>query len=143
MLRRSSVFVLLLTLTAACILPALAQDQGGAYEIAVVRYVEGGRLLVEMRALFEWLGWVVQWDPRERRIEATNGEDGLTMWIDNAQAWVNGRQYRLDVPARLRYGKSYVPLRFVAEATGCQVDYYGSWLRINDGTSSMIVRILD
>ena len=143
MLTRSSVLVLLVILVVTCVAPAVAQDEGADYEIAVVRYVEHGRLLVEMRALFEWLGWMVEWNPWEHRIDATNGVHGLTMWIDNAEAWVNGGQYWLDVPARLRYGKTYVPLRFVAEATGCQVDYYGSWVQINDGANTMIVHIVD
>jgi len=140
MFARLSLVVVLVVLLITTLAPVASAE---TFEIAVVRYVERGRLLVEMRALFEWLGWVVEWDPYEQRIDATNGTDGLTMWINNAEAWVNGAGYILDVPPRLNWGKTHVPLRFVAEATGCQVDYYVTYIEINQGGNTLIVHIVD
>jgi len=140
MAARLSLVVVLAGLLVTTFAPAASAE---TFEIAVVRYVESGRLLVEMRALFEWLGWVVDWDPWEHRIDASNGTDALTMWINDTQAWVNGVGYILDVPPRLRWGRTYVPLRFVAEATGCQVDYYVTFVQITQGDNTLIVHIVD
>ena len=137
---RLSLVVLMTLLLLATFAPVAPAE---TFEIAVVRYVESGRMLVEMRPLFEWLGWVVEWDAHKRQINGTNGEDGLTMWINNPEAWVNGVGYILDVPPRLNWGKTYIPLRFVAEATGCQVDYYVTYIEITDEGNTLIVHIVD
>lgn len=133
-------FVLVLTL--ATLYPPPACAQGAYAEVTVVRYEERGRILIQMREIFEWLGWVVEWDPRDRSITGYGDDYTMTMWINNYQAVVNGEGYALDVPPRLILGKTLVPLRFVAEVTGCQVDYLGDAVQISDADGNVLMLYL-
>ncbi len=137
MLRTAILIVLLVVL----IVPSVSADD--PLEIYVKRYVENGRMLIEMRAIFEWLGWTVEWVPGEQGIVASGEGYHLAMWVNDQTAFVNGAEYWLDVPPRLHWGKTYVPLRFVAEATGCQVDYYGDAVQIIDEGNVLNIYIVD
>ena len=81
----------------------------------------GGRLLVPLRAIFEALGAVVNYS--NGTIRAVRGSTNLELNIGSAQAIVNGQTRTLDVPAQAVFGRTLVPLRFVGEALGANVDY--------------------
>ncbi|MGD9494874.1 MAG: copper amine oxidase N-terminal domain-containing protein [Armatimonadota bacterium] len=131
-------WLLLVTVVSLCPRPAVAQE--AAYlELYVNRYEEGGRILIQMRDIFEWLGWVVEWDPYERAVTAYGEGYTMSLWVDNYQAIVNGQVFALDVPPRLILGRTLVPLRFVAEVTGCQVDYLGNAVQISDEVGNVLM----
>jgi hypothetical protein len=52
---------------------------------------------------------------------------------------VNGDAYALDVPPQLLFSKTFVPLRFVAEFTDCQVDYLGTAVQVTDIDGSVLM----
>ena len=81
----------------------------------------GGRLLVPLRAIFESLGAVVNY--QNGTIRANRGGTNLELNIGSAQAIVNGQVRTLDVPAQAVFGRTLVPLRFVGEAFGAKVSY--------------------
>ncbi len=123
------------------------QNPAGYMEISIQRVEEGSRLLIQMRPIFEALDWVVDWAAGSQTITATHqsGQYRMTMQIDNHLAIVNGEQFNLDVPPRLIFGSTFVPLRFVAEVTDCQVDYMVSDVKITgqDGTVLVVHLIED
>ena len=82
-----------------------------------------GRTLLPLRDVFESLGASVNWNPVAQSISAQSGTTQIQLGINNPVAFVNGRNVSLDQPAILVGGRAFVPLRFVAEATGAQVDY--------------------
>ncbi len=82
-----------------------------------------GRFEAPMRYLFELFGAEVQWNAAEQRITAAKGELTLEMTIGDDTAYVGGRAVPLDSPPRLDVYTTYVPLRFVAETFGFQVEY--------------------
>ena len=88
-----------------------------------------GRILVPMRDIFEELGATVSWTQYNQTIVAQRRPDGfhhgvsLTMQIGNPGASVNGAEVTLDQPPVLYYNYTLVPLRFVSEALGAQVDW--------------------
>ncbi len=84
-----------------------------------------GRTLVPMRDIFEALGAQLSWNPVAQTITAQKDLTKIQLAISNPDALVNGRNVRLEQPAILIGGRTYVPLRFVAEATGAQVDWNG------------------
>ena len=85
----------------------------------------GGRTLVPMRDIFEALGAQLSWNPVAQTITAQKDLTKIQIAINNPDALVNGRSIRLEQPATLINGRTFVPLRFVAEATGAQVDWNG------------------
>lgn len=113
---------LLLVLVA---LPAFAVT-----DVYSARYEERGRVLVEMRPIFEALSASVEWIAASQQIRARYGTQEIMMQINNPQAYVDGRAVLLDVPPRLVKASTRVPLRFVAETFGATVAYEITWVRI-------------
>jgi hypothetical protein len=123
-----------LGLTAAALggaltLPARAQDaprifvNGQPLRTRVAPIVEDGRTLVPLRAIFERLGATVSFDPVDQRIVARRAGTVVRLRLDSTEASVNESNITLDVPATSYYGSTLVPLRFVSEALGAEVDY--------------------
>jgi hypothetical protein len=83
----------------------------------------GGRVLVPLRGVFEALGAQVDYDAASGTVFAARGETQVQLRIGSTQATVNGQTRVLDVPAQTRLGRTLVPLRFVSEAMGAQVDW--------------------
>ena len=73
----------------------------------------GGRTLVPMRAIFEYLGAEVTWDNDTRTATGTLDGTVVIIQIDNTTAYVNGVPYTLDVPAQIIGNRTMVPARFV------------------------------
>lgn len=83
------------------------------------------RTLVPLRAIFEALGAEVQWYEETRTVKATKADTEVTLVIDG-EAYINGELASLDVPAMIVNDRTLVPIRFVSEAMGCQVDWVGA-----------------
>ena len=118
---------------------ALAVDETVVH---VPRLEEQGRLLVEMRVTMELLGWQVHWNAAEERVDATRGELTLVLWMDDPEALVNDESVMLDVPPRLMWNRTFVPLRFVAETIGAQVEYLGDSVRVTGPMGDILYRFI-
>ncbi|NHN28553.1 copper amine oxidase N-terminal domain-containing protein [Paenibacillus agricola] len=82
-----------------------------------------GRTMVPLRAIFEALGAKVEWDGATQTITATKDDTKITLAINSNEAWVNGKMVMLDVPAKLINENTMVPIRFVSEALGANVEW--------------------
>ena len=84
------------------------------------------RTLVPMRAIFEALGAVVEWENETRTAVGT--KDGITIriQIDNNVMKKNNSDIVLDVPAQLVNDRTLVPIRAVSESFGCKVEWVNS-----------------
>lgn len=99
--------------------------------------IENDRTLVPMRFLFEQMGAEVEWDNTTQTATATvpispdtqmstfnNAEEkSVTFSINDTTATVNGESATMDVPARLVNDKTMVPLRFLSENLGYNVEW--------------------
>ena len=89
--------------------------------------MESDRILVPMRFLFEQMGATVDWNNDTQSAIATIGEAGqekkVEFSIDNTTALVNGKPETTDVPARLINDQTFVPLRFLSENLGYNVEW--------------------
>lgn len=88
-------------------------------------YVKNDRTLAPMRAILEALGMTVTWD--QSTLTATATKDGITVsvTINSNKAYVNGVEKLLDVPAEVTNNRTFVPVRFFAEALNMNVDWDG------------------
>jgi hypothetical protein len=84
---------------------------------------QSNRVLVPLRGVFEALGASVNYDNASQTILAERGETRVQLTLGSAQAYVNGSLRVLDVPAQARLGRTLVPLRFVSEALGADVQW--------------------
>ncbi len=85
--------------------------------------IENGSMLVPMRFLFEQMGADVEWNQETQTATATLDNKAVTFSIDNVNARINNKPAKMDVPARLVNGKTMVPLRFLSENMGYDVDW--------------------
>lgn len=92
-----------------------------------------GTTLVPFRPLMERLGLQVEWDEESRTIQATRHELKLELQLGQATAVINDEPVPLDAAPRLIEASTFVPLRFIAEATGNQVEW-------NPGAKSITIR---
>lgn len=85
--------------------------------------IENGNTLVPMRAIFEKLGAEVKWHQETRSITATKGQTKISLTLNNRTATINGKSTTLTTPAKLINSHTMVPLRFVSEALGAEVEW--------------------
>ena len=88
-------------------------------------FIENGRTMVPVRAIAEALGLNV--DYREGVVTITNPTNGKTvvLYVGRAEAEVDGQKVTLDAPARIvPPGRTVVPLRFVGESMGADVNWF-------------------
>lgn len=84
------------------------------------------RTLVPFRAMFNALGVPnddIIWHNDTRTVEARKGQTIVMLPIDKPVATVDGRQVVLDQPATVVGGRTVVPLRFVSEVLGLDVQW--------------------
>ena len=86
-------------------------------------YINGGRTMVPLRVVAENLGARVEWVGSENRIDLVKNVDKVQLWIGKQVALVNGQSLLLDVPPQITGERTFVPLRFVAEALGAKVSW--------------------
>ncbi|WP_018924515.1 stalk domain-containing protein [Salsuginibacillus kocurii] len=101
--------------------------------------IEDGRTLVEYRAVMEALDVEVRWDQETQTIETTSPEgDQIELTIGETEATVNGKTHELDIAPRVENERAIIPLRFISEASGYQVDWGQevNMIHVNDGTAS-------
>jgi hypothetical protein len=94
--------------------------------------VERGRMLLPARAVFEALGAAVDYDARRKKIVVRRGAHSATLALGSRAASADGRNVELDAPPRVARGRTFVPLRFIAETLGDAVDYDGTRVSIAD-----------
>ncbi|MCL2456526.1 MAG: stalk domain-containing protein [Defluviitaleaceae bacterium] len=85
--------------------------------------IVGGRLMVPMRGIFEALGAAIDWSAQDQIVTALTENALVMLQIGEPTAFVNGELKPLDQPATIVGGRTLVPLRFVAEALGADVDW--------------------
>jgi len=85
-----------------------------------------GRVLVPVRGILETLGVQIDWDETTRTVIAREGDSILRLQVNNPVPTINGRPLPLlDVPARLIGGRTMVPVRFISENYGAEVEWDG------------------
>ncbi len=94
-------------------------------ESDVEPFIENGRTLVPMRAIFEALKADVLWDASTETATAT--KEGIEVKITKNQtvAYLNSNPITLDVPASIYSGRFMVPVRFISESFGEEVSWDG------------------
>ncbi len=118
-------------------------NNGGAEEKIKV-YVNGRRILfdaepmlvnsrtmVPVRAIFEALGATVTWDNNTRTAIGVLGDTTVKITIDQAYLLKNDEMVNLDSPALLSSGRTYVPVRAIAESYDCKVEWDNDTKTVN------------
>ena len=89
--------------------------------------IENGHTLVPLRAIFEALGAVVDWNGDTQTVVAVKGKITIILQIGSKTLFKNlenvSENITLDVPARIVGDRILVPARAVAESFGAEVNW--------------------
>lgn len=106
--------------------------------------IVNGRTFAPIRAVFEALGLEVGWNEEDRSIRGS--AEGTEIWlqIDKTEALVNGQRVTLDEPAFISKGRTYVPVRFLGEATGAVIAWIENTrtVTITSNNSERLIKLL-
>ncbi len=90
-------------------------------------FIEDGRTLVPFRFIGEELGAEIGWDDAERRVSYLLDDNKVELWIGLNRARVNDQETTVDqnpdVTPLIRNGRTMVPIRFISEALGFDVEW--------------------
>lgn len=82
-----------------------------------------GRMLVPIRVISEATGAQVQYDGVTQQVVVSNQDTRIVIPIDQTTVYVDGKRVSLDVPATIVQKRTLVPIRFVSESLGYEVDW--------------------
>ncbi|MGV3618278.1 MAG: copper amine oxidase N-terminal domain-containing protein [Fimbriimonas sp.] len=85
--------------------------------------MEGSRVLVPMRGVFEKMGATLEWDASSRTVTAQQGDRTIVLPVGKSEAKIGGETVALDQPAMVIDRRTFVPLRFLGQALGAKVDW--------------------
>lgn len=138
-----SIILALCVALSVCVMPAYADEAAAISQVEATNVititVDGnavdcnvygqlpviveGRTLVPLRAVFEALGATVDWNNDTRTVTSVRGEVGISLAVGSTALVVNGETKTIDVPAQIMNDRTMVPVRAVAEAFGCKVEW--------------------
>lgn len=133
--KRDPLKIILLLLLICCFGPALSLSALAAEPPIILEvngqkiapdvdpFLHNGYTLAPLRFVATPLNADFSWD--EASQTATMNKAGLviSLTVDSKTALVNGNPTPLDVPAMLRQGRIFVPVRFVSQQMGAQVEW--------------------
>lgn len=99
---------------------------GTVVKFDVQPFVESGRTLVPIRGIAEALKFKVDWDSNSATATLSKGSSTVKIKMLSDTAVVNGKEVKMDVTARIKDGRTIVPLRFVSESLDCTVDWFAT-----------------
>ena len=79
------------------------------------------RTMVPVRALSEAFGGSAEWDGDARTVTVVNGDTTIVFNADSDKYTVNGEEKTMDTELTIVDGRTYVPVRFVADELGYQI----------------------
>jgi hypothetical protein len=109
--------------------PVVAVDMNQVIFPDVQPYLdlEVSRVRVPVRFVAEQMGAMVTWDNDSQVVTITRDNLLIKLKVDDPNVEVNGKVITIDAPPRLLPpGRVMVPLRFISEAFGANVDWVGA-----------------
>lgn len=82
-----------------------------------------GITMIPARGVLEKMGAGVSWDDSDQSVGVSLGENRLTLRAGSSTATVNGSRVTMQRAAEIIDGRTYIPLRFVAESLGARVGW--------------------
>ena len=104
------------------------------------------RTMVPVRLVAESLGADVSWSEPEQKVTVATDECTIEVFVGKTDLIVNGKKTQMDTSVTETGGRTYLPVRYIAEAAGCNVmwfdykekavimdkDYYARYITFRD-----------
>ena len=88
--------------------------------------IQNSRTLVPMRAIVEKMQAEVEWAENTRTVHCTRDDTRVDLKIGSDVVTVNYQISRLDITPKIIGGRTMIPLRFIGEAFGADVQWDGA-----------------
>lgn len=92
-------------------------------EFDVKPQIINGRTMVPIRAIFEKMGAVVEWDGNTSSAICTKGGTVVKMTVNSMDMYINNQLTKMDISPVVIDGRTLAPARYVAEAFGADVQW--------------------
>lgn len=96
---------------------------GQAKKMDAKPFISNSRTLVPLRFIIEAIGGDVAWDGDSRIVTVNSKGKNIILPIDSKKITVDGKEIAIDQAAIIKSDRTYVPIRFVAENLGMNVNY--------------------
>ena len=96
---------------------------GQAKKMDAKPFISNSRTLVPLRFIIEAIGGDVAWDGDSRVVTVNSKGKNIILPIDSKKITVDGKEIAIDQAAIIKGDRTYVPIRFVAENLGMNVNY--------------------
>ena len=84
---------------------------------------ENGRTQMPVRAISDELGFDVDWNETEKKITLSKDAQTVMFSLNSSEFTAGGKTVTMDTAPVVKDGRTFVPLRFMAEAVGYSVEY--------------------
>lgn len=81
------------------------------------------RTFLPLRAVTEELGYTVAWNGDKREVTLTKGDSSVIMTIGEKAYRLGGKELVMDVAPYLEKNRTFIPARYLGEATGLPVKW--------------------
>ena len=105
---------------------------GEAQTLDAAPVIRDGVAMLPVRFVAECLGADVTWDDAKKTALIVSEETEIKIVVGALVAFVNGEAKVLDTPVFIKYARTYLPVRFIAEALGAEADW-------NSETSTVVI----
>lgn len=116
--------LLLISTTVFAKAPSIEID-GKIIKTDAAPFIEKDRTFVPIRFIGEALNYKVDWNKDKKLVTIKNNDRQILMTIGDTNITVNNEKIKNDVAPLIRKGRTYVPLRFVAENMNLKVNWDG------------------
>ncbi len=139
------VLVIIMTIISCCLMAVYAQQVIEPAKVVLddkeIEFPDAqpfvdvrNRTLVPIRFVSEAIGAKVDWEDETETVKIVKGNDTVRYTIGEMKAYLNEEVHVFDTYGFLKEDRTYVPLRFISEMLGCDVE----WV---DETNTVIVTL--
>lgn len=96
---------------------------GQAQELEVAPFIFQDRTMVPVRFIGEALDAEFLWEEKTRKVTYIYRNLLLEIFIEQTEGFLNRKPFQLETPPIIREGRTMVPLRFISEQLGAQVNW--------------------
>ncbi|MBC8064527.1 MAG: copper amine oxidase N-terminal domain-containing protein [Chlorobia bacterium] len=87
-----------------------------------------GITMVPIRSMVSAMEGTMRWSPDTRTISVWNKSKRFDLVLNSRDAMVNDKPMKMDEAPLIRKNRIYVPIKFVADASGYMISQESGWL---------------
>ena len=99
---------------------------GKAVASDVAPVIKASRTFLPVRLIAENLGAKVEWNNDAQTVTITKGDTVIVLTVGSTTVLVNGQPAELEAPVFIENSRTYLPVRFIAEKLGADVEWDGA-----------------